>query len=221
MRKNSVKDKVISSGAYWQAKAQSRTQAVPCEHEGKLLYYYEDNRALEQAAKRDWAVFFSKDIQKPTWMLSCANYCRKPASAVGWTRWSQEVHSILWCHPYTTVAVCWRALQTQKCCGHPDALPGDPLSSVPASSRWGPDETANPLHGDDGEKYPLSTGLQTSHHPWLTNDSRKTRKHEGTFYSTCHSGGYKWWGGYTLKVHQAFQQVCSETEMSATVPEWW
>jgi len=37
---------------------------------------------------------------KPTWMLSCATYCREPALAEGWTGRSTEVPS----NPYNSVS---------------------------------------------------------------------------------------------------------------------
>ena len=76
--------KALFSGAQQQKKeqqAQTATQEVPYKHEEEL-FYCEGDRALEQAVQIGCGVsFLLWRYSKPTWMLSCATYCRKPALA--------------------------------------------------------------------------------------------------------------------------------------------
>ena len=60
------------------------------------------DRALVQAAQMLWSLLLWR-YSSPVWTLSCVTYCREPALAGGWSRWSLEVPS--W-SPWGFTAVC-------------------------------------------------------------------------------------------------------------------
>ena len=75
----------LFSGARWQEKgqrAQTEAQEVPSEYD-KELFYFEDDRALEQAAQRVCGFSCSGDTQNPPGHSSVQPALGEPALAKG------------------------------------------------------------------------------------------------------------------------------------------